>query len=83
LPGRELAVGIFGENFTTDGLLEGAIHLGDQFSTGSAEVPVTQPRLPCYKLGLSFQADNTVKRFLANERTGFDVAVNPRGRSRR
>ena len=79
LPGRELPMGIFGENFTTDGLLEGSIHLGDQFSIGSAEVIVTQPRLPCYKLGLRFQADNMVKRFLASERTGFYLAVTREG----
>jgi len=79
LPGRELPIGIFGENFTTDGLLESSVHLGDQFSIGSAEVIVTQPRLPCYKLGLRFQADNMVKRFLASERTGFYLAVTREG----
>jgi hypothetical protein len=54
LPGRDLPMAIFGENFTTDGLLEHSIHLGDQLSVGSAEVVVTQPRLPCYKLGRDF-----------------------------
>jgi MOSC domain-containing protein YiiM len=48
LPGRELPTAIFGENFTTDGLLEHSLHLGDQLSIGSAEVVVTQPRLPYY-----------------------------------
>jgi MOSC domain-containing protein YiiM len=62
LPGRDLPMAIFGENFTTDGLLEHSIHLGDQLSVGSAEVVVTQPRLPCYKLGLRFQSDDMVKR---------------------
>jgi MOSC domain-containing protein YiiM len=75
LPGRELPIGIFGENFTTDGLLEDSVHLGDQFSIGSAEVIVTQPRLPCYKLGVRFQSDDMVKRFLASGRTGFYLAV--------
>src|ERR1700724_2023159 len=79
LPDRELPIGIFGENFTTDGLLENSVHLGDQFSIGSAEVIVTQPRLPCYKLGLRFQADNMVKRFLASQRTGFYLAVTREG----
>jgi MOSC domain-containing protein YiiM len=41
LPGQELPAGVFGENFTTDGLLEDSVHLGDQFSVGSAEVFVT------------------------------------------
>lgn len=49
LPGRELPMAIFGENFTTDGLLENSVYLGDQFSVGSAQVIVTQPRLPCYQ----------------------------------
>jgi MOSC domain-containing protein YiiM len=79
LPGRDLPIAIFGENFTTDGLLEGSVHLGDRFSIGSAEVVVTQPRLPCYKLGIRFQADDMVKRFLASARTGFYFAVTREG----
>ena len=79
LPGRELPIGMFGENFTTDGLLEDSVHLGDRFSVGSAEVVVTQPRLPCYKLGLRFQSDDMVRRFLASGRTGFYLAVKREG----
>ncbi|MCU1298725.1 MAG: hypothetical protein JWO91_3003 [Acidobacteriaceae bacterium] len=79
LPGRELPIAIFGENFTTEGLLEDSVHIGDQFSVGSAEMVVTQPRLPCYKLGVRFQADDMVKRFLASGRTGFYLAVNREG----
>jgi MOSC domain-containing protein YiiM len=79
LPGRGLPMGMFGENFTTDGLLEDSVHLGDQFSIGSAEVIVTQPRLPCYKLGVRFQSDDMVKRFLASGRTGFYLAVTREG----
>jgi MOSC domain-containing protein YiiM len=79
LPGRELPMGMFGENFTIDdggeGLLEESVHLGDRFSVGTAEVAVTQPRLPCYKLGVRFGSDDMVKRFLASGRTGFYVAV--------
>lgn len=75
LSGRELPLGMFGENFTTDGLLEDSVHLGDRLSVGSAEMVVTQPRLPCYKLGVRFQADDMVKRFLASGRTGFYLAV--------
>jgi len=76
---RELPTAIFGENFTTDGLLENAVYVGDRFSVGSAEVMVTQPRLPCYKLGVRFQADDMVKRFLASGRTGFYFAVTHEG----
>ena len=79
LPGRDLPMAIFGENFTTNGLLEDSVHLGDHFSVGSAKVVVAQPRLPCYKLGVRFQADDMVKRFLASGRTGFYVAVTREG----
>ena len=79
LPGRELPMGMFGENFTADGLLEDSVHLGDRFSVGSAEVVVTQPRLPCYKLGVKFQSDDMVRRFLASGRTGFYLAVTREG----
>ena len=79
LPGRDLPMGIFGENFTLDGLLEESVHLGDQFSVGSAEVVVTQPRLPCYKLGIRFEADDMVKRFFVSGRTGFYLSVTREG----
>src|SRR5215469_18393799 len=79
LTGRELPTAIFGENFTTDGLLENAVYVGDRFSVGSAEVMVTQPRLPCYKLGVRFESDDMVKRFSASRRTGFYVAVTREG----
>jgi len=79
LPGRQLPMGIFGENFTIDGVMEDSVHVGDRFSVGSAEVIVTQPRLPCYKLGVRFQSDDMVKRFLASGRTGFYFAVTQEG----
>ena len=75
LPGQDLPMGVFGENFTVDGPLEDSIHLGDQLSVGSAIVFVTQPRLPCYKLGIRFQSEDMVKRFFESRRTGFYVAV--------
>lgn len=77
--GRDLAMGMFGENLTTEGLLENDVNLGDRFRVGSAEVVVTQPRLPCYKLGVRFGADDMVKRFLASRRTGFYLAVTREG----
>lgn len=79
LPGRELPMGMFGENFTTDGLSEDSAHVGDRFAVGSAEVVVTQPRLPCYKLGVRFQSDDMVRRFLASGRSGFYLAVTREG----
>ncbi len=79
LPGRQLPMGMFGENFTTEGMLESEVHLGDRFLIRSAEVVVTQPRLPCYKLGVRFGADDMVKRFLASTQTGFYLAVTREG----
>lgn len=80
LPGYPLPYGSFGENFTIDGLAqeglaEDSIHVGDRFSVGSAELVVTQPRLPCYKLGIRFESDDMTKRFLKSRRTGFYTAV--------
>src|SRR5271154_1946207 len=79
LPGRDLSPGVFGENFTTEGLLETEVHIGDRFAIGSAEFTVTQPRLPCYKLGIRFEADDMVRKFLASRRTGFYFAVTKEG----
>jgi MOSC domain-containing protein YiiM len=75
LAGTDVTIAMFGENFTTDGLMEDDTHIGDEFAIGSATVVVTQPRLPCYKLGVRFQSDLMVKRFLASGRTGFYLAV--------
>jgi MOSC domain-containing protein YiiM len=75
LPGMNLPWGMFGENFTTEGLLEDRVNIGDRFRVGSAEVMVTEPRLPCYKLGVKFGREDMVKRFLQSGRTGFYVAV--------
>jgi len=75
LPGVQLPWGSFGENLTTSGLLESAVCVGDRFTIGNAEVVVTQPRLPCFKLNLKFDRDDMVKRFLASRRTGFYLRV--------
>jgi MOSC domain-containing protein YiiM len=71
----ELPYGMFGENFTTEGLFEDVVNVGDRFRIGTAEVMVTEPRMPCYKLGLKFDQADMVKRFLASRRTGFYFAV--------
>lgn len=74
-PGMDLPWGAFGENFTTEGLLERDVRIGDGLRVGSAEFLVTQPRMPCYKLGVRFGRDDMVKRFLRSGRTGFYLAV--------
>ena len=75
LPEMELPWGMFGENFTTEGLFETEVHIGDKFRIGSAEVMVTQPRMPCYKLGIRFNRTDIIKRFLKSERSGFYLSV--------
>lgn len=75
LPEMDLPWGMFGENFTTTGLLETEINIGDTFRIGAAEVMVTEPRMPCYKLGIRFGRADIIKRFLQSERTGFYLAV--------
>ncbi|HEU4833035.1 MAG TPA: MOSC domain-containing protein [Pyrinomonadaceae bacterium] len=75
LPDMDLPWGMFGENFTTTGLLETETHIGDKFRIGTAEVMVTQPRMPCYKLGIRFGRADIIKRFLVSERTGFYFSV--------
>ena len=75
LPGMDLSWGMFGENFTAEGFLEDAVYIGDRFRIGETEVMVTEPRMPCYKLGIKFGRADIIKRFLASRRTGFYFAV--------
>ncbi|NJO43224.1 MAG: MOSC domain-containing protein [Cyanobacteria bacterium RU_5_0] len=75
LPDTELTPGIFGENFTVTEVREEEINIGDRFQIGTVELMVTQPRLPCYKLGIRFGRADMVKRFLASRRTGFYFRV--------
>ena len=79
LPGAELPWGMFGENFTTEGLDESSVHIGDRYRIGAAEVTVTQPRLPCHKLGVKFGRSDILKRFLASGRSGFYFSVRREG----
>ena len=67
--------GMFGENFTSAGLFESELSVGDKFRVGSAMLMATEPRMPCYKRGIRFGRPDVVKRFLASERTGFYFAV--------
>ncbi|MBD0253785.1 MAG: MOSC domain-containing protein, partial [Rubrobacter sp.] len=67
--------GQFGENFTVEGMLEDEIHVGDVFRAGGALVEVTQPRVPCYKLGIKMGLRGFEKKFLASRRVGFYLRV--------
>jgi len=75
LPGMELPWGMFGENLSVEGLEESEINIGDKFQIGSARFMVTQPRMPCYKLGVKFGRDDILKIFLNSRRTGFYFSV--------
>ena len=78
-PDQTLAWGGFGENLTTEGLLEDALFIGDRLQVGSAVLTVTQPRLPCYKLAARFDRDDMIKRFLISRRGGFYFSVAEEG----
>jgi MOSC domain-containing protein YiiM len=67
--------GQFGENFTTTGLLEEEIFIGDVLRIGVARAQVTQPRSPCFKLGIRMGDENFPARFAAANRTGFYLRV--------
>ena len=78
-PGMDLPWGMFGENFTTEGLSEETVRIGDSFRIGSAEFMVTEPRMPCFKLGIRFGRADIIKRFLKSRRTGFYFRVQHEG----
>jgi MOSC domain-containing protein YiiM len=79
LPGIDLSWGLFGENFTTDGLTEDDLHVGDRFRIGSSIVMVRQPRTPCYKLAAKFEREDMIERFLRSGRSGFYFSVEHEG----
>lgn len=74
-PELALGPGTFGENLTTEGLLDGDVSVGDRFRVGTAELVVTQPRLPCFKLGIRMGRDAFVTEFLERGLYGFYLAV--------
>jgi MOSC domain-containing protein YiiM len=75
----KLPWGAFGENLTTEGLAENRVRIGDRFRVGSAELIVTQPRMPCFKLGIRLGRPDIVKRFQRSGRSGFYLAVDHPG----
>ena len=79
LSGAELPPGAFGENLTTAGLLEETVCIGDRYRIGSAEFVVTQPRIPCFKLGIKFGTDAIIKQFLESRRPGLYFSVREEG----
>ena len=79
LPEMELGNSQFGENLTTEGLLEDEVFIGDRLRIGTAEFVVTEPRMPCYKLGIRFGRKDILRRFLQNRKSGFYLAVTKTG----
>ena len=79
LAAAELSWGAFGENLTTEGLIESTVHVGDRLTIGSAEFVVTQPRMPCFKLTIRFRRPDMIKRFVTSGRSGFYLAVSREG----
>ena len=74
-PNMDLEWGMFGENFTTEGLLEDAVNVGDQFQIGAAKLVATQPRMPCYKLGVRFGRMDVIRKFMTSGRPGIYFKV--------
>jgi MOSC domain-containing protein YiiM len=81
-PAMEITWAAVGENLTTEGLLENSTNIGDRLAIGSAEFVVTQPRMPCYKLGIRFGDAHVIKALLQSRRTGFYLAVLKQGQIR-
>ena len=75
LPDADLPWGAFGENLTTEGLLETDACIGDRLRIGTAEFRITQPRQPCFKLAIRFGREEMIKRFVESGRSGFYVSV--------
>jgi MOSC domain-containing protein YiiM len=71
----DFVYGQFGENLTIIGLLETEVYVGNIYRVGTALMQVTQPRVPCYKLGIRMGDTGFVKRFMHAQRTGFYLRV--------
>ena len=79
LPEMDLPFGVFGENLTTLGLIETEACVGDRYRIGKAEFIVTEPRQPCFKLGIRFNRTDIIKRFAKSGRSGFYLAIEKTG----
>ena len=72
---NDFTYGQFGENLTVEGMTEDTTHIGDVFRIGAAVVQVTQPRIPCYKLGIKMGSAEFVRTFLQSCRLGIYIRV--------
>jgi MOSC domain-containing protein YiiM len=71
----DLQMGQFGENLIVEGMTEDDVHIGDVFRVGSAILKVTQPRMPCFKLGLKMASLTFPQHFLESGRVGYYLRV--------
>lgn len=78
--GRELAFGFLGENLAVAGMPDESVHIGDIFGIGEVVVQVTQPRVPCFKLGMRMEDLSFVERFHFSGRVGFYLRVLQEGK---
>lgn len=78
-PDVQFPWGVFGENLTVSGMREDTTHIGDTFRIGTAEFTVTQPRLPCFKLGARLDRPDVDKRMMQSGHTGFYAKVTREG----
>lgn len=74
-PYTKMPYGMFGENLTIVGLMESEVNVGDRFGIGSSKVIATQPRMPCFKLGVKFGNMNILRKFLVSRRSGIYFKV--------
>lgn len=78
-PKMNMTWGMFGENITTEGLFENELMIGSQYRIGSALLEVTEPRIPCYKLGMKFGTTTMIQRFMKSRKSGFYFTVSREG----
>lgn len=74
-PQHSFGNGSFGENLSTQGMLETEVSIGDVFQIGSVVLRVSQPRFPCYKLGVKFGDSQMVKHFYDSLKSGIYFEV--------
>lgn len=79
-PVADTAFGLLGENITVESLNEAALKIGAILQIGEAEIQVTQPRQPCYKMGVRFNNQQIVKEFRMATFPGIYVRVLKEGK---
>lgn len=71
----EFRPGVFGENLSVTGLNEKEVCVGDVYHVGSVVFRVTNPRMPCFKLGIKMNDTRFIKDFMDARKNGFYLRV--------